>query len=242
MRSAFTAVRPVLLLCLALSALAAGWLVYSEPHVRAYACPPCLGFREVAPRIHVDQHATDAQIASALSSFDPAESLVLQFYPDRASNPLWLLCLSGECGIRTAPRPLAMIYLDRFVFVYPEGATPTILAHEMAHAELHHRVGGVWRVFSQAVPTWFDEGLAVFISRDPRYVTVEDGRVTGCRAGNWSSSPSDQRTFRHLGATKAEEIYTASACRTIQWLDRHGGAEAVLEKLQEIRGGTPFAE
>ena len=222
--------------------IALAWFLYSEPHVRTYLCPACSGFRQVAPRIYVDQQATDAQIGAALQDLATAEGLVLDFYPERRSDAVWLLCLSGECGVRTSPTPLAMAYMNLFVFVYPEGATPTILAHELAHTELHQRAGSNRRFFSQAVPTWFDEGLAVYISHDTRYLDVENGVVTGCKAGNWPQPPSDQRTFRRLGATEAEAIYTASACQVIDWIDRHGGAKAVISLLDEIRAGDAFRE
>lgn len=222
--------------------IALAWFLYSEPHVRTYLCPACSGFRQVAPRIYVDQQATDAQIGAALQDLATAEGLVLDFYPERRSGAVWLLCLSGECGVRTSPTPLAMAYMNLFVFVYPEGATPTILAHELAHTELHQRAGSSRRFFSQAVPTWFDEGLAVYISHDTRYLDVENGAVTGCKAGNWPQPPSDQRTFRRLGATEAEAIYTASACQVIDWIDRHGGAKAVISLLDEIRVGDAFRE
>ncbi|TQM93633.1 hypothetical protein [Roseinatronobacter monicus] len=225
-----------------LLSIALAWLLHSEPHVRAYLCPACSGFRQVAPQIYVDQQATDAQIDAALQDLAAAEGMVLDFYPERMSDPVWLLCLSGECGMRSLPRPLAMFYMNLFVFVYPDGATPTILAHELAHTELHERVGSNRRFFSQAVPTWFDEGLAVYISQDTRYLDVEDGVVTGCTAGDWPQPPSDQRTFRRLGATEAEAIYTASACQVIDWLGHHGGAEAVVSLLGEIRAGDSFRE
>ena len=222
--------------------LAVTWLLYSEPHVRTYLCPACTGFREIAPRIYVDQKATDAEIDAALLSFAAGQRMVLDFYPDQASNPVWLLCLSGQCGVRNLPRPLAMAYVNWFVFAYPDGANATIFAHELAHAELHHRVGSSRRFFSQAVPAWFDEGLSVYISQDTRYLDVEDGEVTGCKAGDWPQPPSDQRAFRRLGATQSEEIYTASACRVIEWLERHGGAEAVVAMLRERRAGDVFRE
>lgn len=222
--------------------IALALFLYSEPHVRAYICPACSGFRQVAPHVYVDQQASDAQVDAALQDLATAEELVLEFYPSRRSDAVWLLCLSGDCGVRTQPLPLAMAYMDLFVFVYPDGATPTILAHELAHMELHQRVGSNPRLFSQAVPTWFDEGLAVYISQDTRYLDVEDGQVTGCKAGKWPEPPSDQRTFRRLGATEAEAIYTASACRVIDWINHHGEAEAVVSVLGEIRSGDPFRE
>lgn len=225
-----------------LMSVALAWLLHSELHLRTYLCPACSGFRQVAPQIYVDQQATDEQIDAALQDLATAEGMVLDFYPERMSDPVWLLCLSGDCGMRSLPRPLAIAYMNLFVFVYPDGATPTILAHELAHAELHERVGSNRRFFSQAVPTWFDEGLAVYISQDTRYLDIEAGVVTSCKAGDWAQPPSDQRTFRRLGATEAEAIYTASACQVIDWLEHHGGAEAVLSLLSEIRAGDSFRE
>ena len=227
---------PVLLL------LAAAWFLRSEPHLRAYLCPSCAGFQQVAPRIYADGQATEAQIAAALQAFDAAEALVLDFYPDRASDPVWLLCLSGRCGRRDGPRPRAIAYLDLFIFVYPEGATTTILAHELAHTELRQRAGSRRRLVSQAVPAWFDEGLAVYLSQDTRYLDLQDGVVTGCKAGDWPEPPAAQRAFNRQAANQAEALYTASAWRVIDWLEAHGGAEAVLALLEDIRAGGAFSD
>ncbi|MCC1482229.1 hypothetical protein [Roseibaca sp. Y0-43] len=130
-----------------------------------------------------------------------------------------------------------MAYLNLFVFVYPDGATATILAHEMAHGELHARLGTARRLVSQPVPTWFDEGLAVLVSQDSRYLEFASGAVTGCKAGDWPEPPSDQSSFRRQAATEAEALYTASACKTIAWLDDHGGINATPALMDRIRSG-----
>jgi hypothetical protein len=41
------------------------------------------------------------------------------------------------------------------------------ISHELAHTELHKRLG-FYRTFFDN-PKWRDEGLAVWISKDPRY-------------------------------------------------------------------------
>lgn len=230
-------VRRALLAILALSCTASAYVLYSEPHLRAYLCPACSGFDEVAPRIYADSRASAAQIATALHSFATAEALVQQAYPDRAADPIWLMCLSGACGLDTVPRPRAITYMDRFVFVYPEGATPTIVAHELAHTELHARLGTSRRLLSQPVPTWFDEGLAVLLSQDPRYLDITNGEVTGCKTGNWPEPPADQRTFRRRAASEAVALYTASACLVIGWLADKGGVTAIPALLRDIRSG-----
>lgn len=216
--------------------IVSGNLLYSEPHIRAYLCPACSGFREVAPRIYADTQASEAQVDAALQSFDAAQEMLQQVFPEPGADPIWFLCLSGDCGVKTGPRPRAMAYANSFVFVYPEGANPTILAHELAHTELHARLGTLRRL-TQPVPTWFDEGLAVLVSHDPRYLEVDQGVVIGCKAGDWPAPPADQRSFRRRAATETQALYTASACMTIAWLDDHGGISAMPALLDQIRSG-----
>ena len=221
---------------------AVGWLLYSEPHLRVYLCPACSGFRHVAPQVYVDADATDAQVRRGLEDLATAKRQVLDFYPALVSDPVWLLCLSDSCRAGSVPRPLAMAYTNVFVFVYPEGANPTILAHELAHTELRQRLGSVLLRMSAAVPAWFDDGLAVVISRDTQYLTLDDGQVTGCRTAGLPEPPSDRRSFRRLGATRAQDRYTASACKVISWLEDKGGPQAVLAMLDSLRAGQPFVE
>jgi hypothetical protein len=234
--------RLALLLCAIFASMAISWGLYTEPHVRAYLCPPCAGFKEIAPNIYADRHANTDQIAAVLDDLAIAKTLVSGFYGDLTAQPKWLFCLSGQCGSRSTPRALALTYANLFVFVYPEGASATILAHELAHTELHHRVGSLYRWFSQAVPAWFDEGLAVIISRDPRYLNMEGGEIWGCKSGDWAQPPSDARKWRRVAATQSQSIYTASACRVIDWMNLKGGPKAVLAMLGQIADGAYFVE
>jgi hypothetical protein len=59
--------------------------------------------------------------------------------------------------------------LNRAVMLSPRGIDAVIAAHELAHVELHERLGS----HAGHVPQWFDEGLAVLVSDDPRYLRPE---------------------------------------------------------------------
>ncbi|MFG1943168.1 hypothetical protein [Nonomuraea sp. NPDC048826] len=54
----------------------------------------------------------------------------------------------------------------------PRGADPVIASHELSHVELHTRLAGA------EVPQWFDEGLAVVVCGDPRYLAPASVRVS----------------------------------------------------------------
>lgn len=233
--------RRVLFATLIFLSLLAGAIVYAAPHVGVFLCPGCYGFSKGASRVCFDDGANETQAAIALENLAAANRQVLEFYPDRSTRPVWLFCLSEQCLDRFGRGPLALTYFGRFVFVYPDGATATILTHETAHTELQNRAG-ITRSIEGVVPAWFDEGLAVYISRDPRYLRLRDGKVTGCRERNLPEPPTDGRRFLHLAATQAYTVYTASACKVIDWLDDHGGPQGVIDMAVAIRAGQPFAE
>src|SRR5207237_9702304 len=77
-------------------------------------------------------------------------------------------------------------FLDWVIVLSPHIRDGVAITHELTHVELHNRLGP--KMF--AVPAWFDEGLAVNVSDDPRYV----GRAgTGARCLMEVSGPLPAR-------------------------------------------------
>ncbi|KWE81620.1 hypothetical protein WL79_32470 [Burkholderia ubonensis] len=70
--------------------------------------------------------------------------------------------------------------------VSPRGQNPTILAHEFSLVELHRRIG--WRKLVNGVmPVWFDEGVAIIVPDDARY--LNPGTTAAERCVRESASP-----------------------------------------------------
>ena len=81
------------------------------------------------------------------------------------------------------------------------GSFDHLLAHEFSHVELHAQIG-VFRLLMGAIPAWFDEGLAVIVADDPRYLRPGATSATRCSAepgGDLPSSPFKwgRRPARH---------------------------------------------
>jgi hypothetical protein len=53
------------------------------------------------------------------------------------------------------------------LFIGRDGQSVDVVAHELMHSELHHRVGAWQRMVN--VPTWFDEGVAMQVDHRSRY-------------------------------------------------------------------------
>jgi hypothetical protein len=119
----------------------------------------------------------------------------------------------------------------------PGGLDPVIIAHERSHIELHGRLGLV-RFLAGGVPAWFDEGLAVVVSEDPRYLRPA-GAGDRCRAAAAGPLPSGVRDWAHrAGADR--ELYARAACRVLRWMDAAGGPAAVSALIRRVAAGERF--
>jgi hypothetical protein len=102
--------------------------------------------------------------------------------------------------------------------------------------ELHRRIG-LWRQVQGKVPAWFNEGLAVIVSDDPRYLKPGVEGVARCVAGppevklpaspfEWSSS-----------AGHTPGLYAQAACRVLQWMEANGGNAGLLAAIAQVGEG-----
>ncbi|MGK5684359.1 hypothetical protein [Actinoplanes sp. URMC 104] len=205
----------------------AGGLAYAYPSVAATTCPRCYGLREVGDGVYGERHLTAAQREQLTTLAAAARERVGDFYGGRESDPRLVTCFTDRCYRRIGgggERGIAV--LDRAVMLSPRGLDVVIASHELAHVELHARLDG-------EVPQWFDEGLAVVVSQDQRYLGEH------CRAS--LDGPLPETLSAWLSAASADEqVYARAACRVDGWLDANGGPPAVLDLVDRLDHGEPF--
>lgn len=120
------------------------------------------------------------------------------------------------------------------VLVGPQGQNVDVLAHELMHAELHHRVG--YRQRWLEIPTWFDEGVAMQLDYRPRYAlppeAVAGGDVRSLSSFSAFFGGDEQRVVRNYAA--ARRVVAA-------WLEKVGAA-SLYAHLERLSKGESFAE
>jgi hypothetical protein len=211
-------------------------VVVAYPVAVAAACPACYGFQRAGSDLYVDDSATPDQRRQAVEMIAAARQRVDEFYGDTRSSPRILVCLSDDCYGHLGGGEKGQTLRDLVVALSPAGANVVIASHELAHAEQYHRLGSR---FDQ-VPHWFNEGLAVLISDDPRYLTAKPAgdrcpidyaqALTAIRAG--TAPPPDA----------AQDFYRNSACVVDRWAATHGGAVAVHDLIRRLLTGEPFTD
>lgn len=169
------------LLALLPTGLLAG-AVLNGPHHGFF--PAAMGLTKVSPYIWTDQPTrdTDALLASA-------QEIAAQFWGEGIAPDRLIVCYEAPCAQRLGLRPLGLTIGSNLVLLAPKGANPTVLAHELSHVALH-RYMGLLDSFAPRYPVWFNEGLAVHVSPDARYVAKAD--TSWIRAaqiwGDWSDA------------------------------------------------------
>jgi hypothetical protein len=214
-------------------------------------CPQCLLFHKAREQLYVEgvssagktisyDEATykTANTADMAKTVSLAQQQVVRFFGSREANPRIFVCLTEACYLRWANDnwSAAKSVDDKYVFVSPRGMNTAILAHELTHIEIYHRLG--WQ--TRKIPAWFREGLAVWVSEDERYLRTPGAKDrclfhgTEARAvvttQAWDASP------HHTS------LYGQSACEVGKWIDQHGGPKAILVLIDNLRAGRSFAE
>ncbi|SLN29335.1 hypothetical protein AQS8620_00901 [Aquimixticola soesokkakensis] len=186
----------------------------SFPPVFAGLCPRCFGFVPAGDNIFIEPNAgvapaqVRADVRAAVAAIEPVVGAA--YVPARV-----LVCFTEGCnGLMGGTSTIGMTYGTRLIYLPPQGYRPEIMRHELVHAVLHQKVG-LRRSFS--IPAWVDEGLAVYVSADPRV----DLDPATCRfeAADLVESKAE---LRRLGPVKGPQAYGAAGCALAHLVAQNG--------------------
>jgi hypothetical protein len=184
------------------------------PAVASTTCPGCYGLERVRKGLHVQPGVTAAQREQVTDAVDEGTRRAAAFFGGLRSDPDFLACLTDECYARIGgggERGIAV--LNRAVMLSPRGIDPVIAAHELTHVELHTRLG------KGTVPQWFDEGLAVLVSDDPRYLRPA-GEGDRCLVVPTGPLPETLDDWLRAASVDAQ-VYAQAACAVNRWTATH---------------------
>jgi hypothetical protein len=211
-------------------------ITLAYPAAAAVACPSCYGFVDVGGNIYLPADTTPSNRSIAIAVIAKARQRVRDFYRELHSNPRILICLQDSCYSRFGGKSRGMALLDQALFLSPEGDDPVIAAHELSHIELHHRIG-LEKTMMKAIPQWFDEGLAVYVSDDPRYLKPK-GSTDRCLIEPIGIMPTTRAAWVEDAAS--HDLYAKAACRVSRWLKSHGGPSAIANLANAVANGEDF--
>lgn len=185
----------------------------------ALACPGCAGFDRHPAGLLIESGASAGDLNGIRSDMIVARRRIMQSYGGLESSPVLIVCRSEACYRRMVGARLGgsrgIAFSAEVLVLSPRRMGATIAAHELSHIELHHRIG-MAKYLSGAVPAWFDEGLAVLVADDRRYISPPGGDDR-CLGPSIRPLPSTKLHWSHAAAHD-KSIYADAACRVSRQL------------------------
>jgi hypothetical protein len=211
-------------------------IAFAYPAAAAVACPSCYGFADMGGNLYLENSMTPQEREDAQAIVAQARDRVKTFYGALDGNPRILICKTDACYDPMGGKSHGIALLDKALFLSPRGENAVIAAHELSHIELHSRLG-LEKTWNKAIPQWFDEGLAVNISNDPRYLKPE-GTADRCILEPEANMPTTRNAWVESAQTR--DLYAKAACKVSRWLAAHDGAQGVVKLAAEVAAGETF--
>jgi hypothetical protein len=203
----------------------------------AYVCPSCYGFERVTNLLFVESAMPAADRTMLREAVTQAADKVAMFYGSFDRRPTILACETDACDHRLGGRGArATTFGTLFIRVSRRGLNQTILAHEFSHVEFHARVGD-FRLLTGSVPAWFDEGLAVIVSNDARYLGSGMTSEARCLAEPGSGLPSSPFEWAAKSGV-THDLYAQAACGVMRWLEANGGIVGLRTAMNQVADGA----
>ncbi len=130
---------------------------------------PILGYPQLSGQIFIAKNMDLAESGHLLELIAQASNRLKDIYGQPDSQPRILITndtLTAERWGANEAGSMHRLPWRSCIIIGPKGHNTDIIAHEMVHAEIQHRVG-FWR-FLKEIPVWFDEGAALTLDyREP---------------------------------------------------------------------------
>lgn len=156
-----------LVLLAATSFLLAG--TFFQRHALACDLLPVLDYQDIGAGMFVVSGTPENEIDALKGFVESASARIESTYGSPTSEPRILVASSAEMAASWGANETASMHRMPWrscIVIGPEGKNVDVIAHELLHAEIQHRVG-FWRLLRE-IPIWFDEGAALTLDyREP---------------------------------------------------------------------------
>ena len=199
-------------------------------------------FTEIANHVYINRNVKLDQ-QEILDLIGQAEERVKVFFGDLRfpDDTIFIICddenLTRKLGEDHATVSFSVLSEKHYICISDEYLELDILAHEITHAELRSRLSAKAQ---KAIPTWFDEGLALQNDYRERYseaqwiAQTDNGKNTVPledmdTPAEFYAGEAEDRRFRYLNAKHELDV----------WMTTHG-QHGLLELLDRLNGGADF--
>ena len=128
--------------------------------------PSWINMNKIAPDVYVNSDMSITQQKELLIQIPKAKIYVENIWGKVESKPIIYACSTKACA-KSLGIEARGYQIYNHIALSPKALTKEIISHEWSHSELYKKVDGYFNWTE--IPMWFDEGVAVIVSHDPRH-------------------------------------------------------------------------
>ncbi len=220
----------------ALIVLTLSLFCYLYPIYPALICPGCFGFEEVSDNFYIQSNLPEQKRKEIAEIYDIAQIRISAVLGPIQSKPVIFAC-SDEAkflGLGGGKERWRVLTQAAVIFS-PRGLNVSSMGHTLSHMELKQQVGASYS--NTAIPAWFDEGLAVLVSKDERYTgEPKDGEMTELDVQALKTSAEWDDAI-----SNGKNVYGPSYRIVKRWFDKAGQA-GVTELISRVKNREAFTK
>ncbi len=216
--------------------------LYIMPHIRILA-PSFFGLQRITQSIYVEPSMTIGQKWKAYKRVSQAENALKEFFGDRLSSPTIIACQTVFCHKRFGGKdtktsvPLTDGSDSIIRIVNSDIDDRYNIRYKLAKRELFVRLEQ--NKNTAPIPIWFKEGLATYLSGNPRF-----GKVAWYQYLRQSPNAKDIQAIitaqNWKSANKASfPVKMLARQEFARWFDETGKS-GLLKLIEELNVGRPF--
>lgn len=209
-----------------------------------------IGMERLAEGVYIDSGMDDRQRHQLLEEIERAKEKVNHVWGSIETRPEIYACSTEVCfqsfgGSTNRANSIG----GGKLLLSPRALNSAMVSHEWSHTELYPRVGGLWAW--RRIPNWFDEGVAVMVSEDPRH--GEQVWSTIINEGIVPPPPDELSSHRKwiqavkkfrdpdINPNNLAVVYTTAGHAVREWYDK-AGRDGLLELVQQVKEGSSFED
>ncbi len=204
-----------------------------------------LGMENIASNIYVDPKMDEAQQKALLEETVQAKKQVAAIWGSVSSSPAIYACSTEAC-FRSLGGGARAHQVANHIVLSPRALTKELISHEWSHAELYERVGGFFN--SREIPSWFDEGVAVIVSHEPRHderawKKIEEQAIHYpdinelISSHDWSGATKKYQ--QDINGSELVVTYATAGHIVQQWYEQ-AGEKGLIDLIKSVRQGDGF--
>ncbi len=137
---------------------------FFQRHALACEVLPVMGYQQINSKVFLSPDISSERTNDLSQLVDSAMQRITNVYGAPISEPWVLITSDARTSTKWGANETASTHRMPWcscIIVGPHGQNVDVIAHELLHAEIQHRVG-LWR-FLKEIPVWFDEGAALTV-------------------------------------------------------------------------------